>query len=73
MIDSAEDADRGGPVKTVEVPGAYHYHLMIEHFADAVLNNRPLAYTPQDSLGNMQTIDALKKSARTGKRVAVGR
>jgi predicted dehydrogenase len=73
MIDRAEDGDHGGPFQTVEVSGAYHYHLMIEHFADAVLNKRPLAYTPQDSLGNMQTIDALKEAAQKGTRVTVGR
>ena len=54
---------------------AYHRvseFLLPEHFADAVLNDHPLAYTPQNSLGNMQVIDALKESARTGRKVVVG-
>jgi predicted dehydrogenase len=71
-IDKASHIDNGGPVEVVEIPGANHYHLMLEHFADAVLNDHPVAYTLQDSLGCMRTIDALKESARTGKRVEVG-
>ncbi len=63
--------DRKPASQTVAVPGAYEYRLMVEHFADAVLNNRPLSYTLQDSLGNMRTIDALYRSARTGQRVEV--
>ena len=73
IIDKAENMDRGGPSETIEVPGAYHYHLMVEHFADAVLNNHPVAYTPENSLGNMQVIDALKESARTGRKVEPGK
>ena len=44
---------------------------MIQHFAGAILNDHPVAYTLQDSLGNMLAIDALKESARTGKKVPV--
>ena len=51
LVDKADDAERGGSISTIEVPGADHYHLMLEHFADAVLNDRPTAYTLQDSLG----------------------
>jgi predicted dehydrogenase len=59
----------GGAKHTVEVPGADHYHMMVEHFADAVLHERPLAYTLQNSLGNMRVLDALKEAARSGRRV----
>jgi predicted dehydrogenase len=63
--------DRMGRSETVQAPGAYEYHLMLEHFADAVLHDRPLDYPPQDSLGNIRTMAALYESARTGVRVAV--
>jgi len=72
VVDKADGGDVPGHVETIEVPGAYQYHLMIQHFADAILNDHPVAYTLQDSLGNMLAIDALKESARTGKKVPVG-
>ena len=71
IVDRADGGDYASHMETVQIPGAWQYALMAEHFADAVLNNRPVAYTPQDSLGNMQVIDALKESARTGKAVKV--
>ncbi|MEO8286118.1 MAG: Gfo/Idh/MocA family oxidoreductase [Chloroflexota bacterium] len=69
VIDRSEDGDRGGPFESIEVSGANQYHLMVESFADAVLNHHPTAYTLEDSLGNMQVIDALKESARTGRAI----
>jgi D-xylose 1-dehydrogenase (NADP+, D-xylono-1,5-lactone-forming) len=48
------------------VPAANHYRLMVEHFADAVLNGAPLRYPPELDRGNMRVIDALYESARTG-------
>jgi xylose dehydrogenase (NAD/NADP) len=63
--------DRAGEIETVEVPGADEYHLMVEHFADAVLNDQPLRYSLQESLGNMRAIEGLYEAARTGRRVVV--
>jgi predicted dehydrogenase len=71
VVDMADSGDYASHTETVQVHGAAQYALMVEHFADAVLNGTPLAYTLRDSLGNMQVIDALKESARTGKRVEV--
>ena len=71
VVDRADGGDNASHTEKVEVPGAAQYALMAEHFADAVLNDRPLAYTPQNSLGNMKVIDALKQSARTGTRVTL--
>ena len=45
------------------------YQLMAEHFADAVLNGKPLRYPPELDRGNMRVIDALYESARTEKAV----
>jgi D-xylose 1-dehydrogenase (NADP+, D-xylono-1,5-lactone-forming) len=39
------------------------YKLMVEHFSDCILGSRQPAYTPNDSLKNMQLIDELVKSA----------
>jgi xylose dehydrogenase (NAD/NADP) len=54
------------------VPGGHEYQLMVEHFADAVLNDTALGYTLEDSLANMRVLDALIEAARTGRRVEVG-
>ncbi|MFL5734830.1 MAG: Gfo/Idh/MocA family protein [Chloroflexia bacterium] len=61
----------GGGTETVQVPGANEYRLMLEHFAGAALEDRPVDYTPQDSLGNMRAIEALYESARSGRRVEI--
>lgn len=69
VIDRADGSDYAGHMETVLVPGAMQYALMVEHFAEAVLHDKPLSYTPQESLANMQVIDALRESARTGKAI----
>lgn len=40
------------------------YKLMVEHFSDCILENHTPAYTPHDSLENMQLIDELVKSSK---------
>lgn len=50
------------------VTGADEYQLMVEHFADAALNNRPLRYTGAEAASNMRVIEALYASARNGGR-----
>jgi predicted dehydrogenase len=71
VIDKSDGGDHQGTIETVEVPGAYQYHLMVEHFADVVLNNKPLRYPPQNSLGNLKAMDALREAARSGKKVLI--
>jgi len=61
----------GQPVETVSVPPANQYILMVEDFADAVLNNRPTLYSAEDGLQNMKLLDALKQSALEGRAVEV--
>ena len=53
------------------VPGADEYQLMVEHFGDAILGRTSLAFSPQDSVHNMQVLDALAEAARTGRTVAL--
>ncbi len=42
------------------------YQLMVEHFADCVLNDHPLRYGPEEATANMRVIEALYRSARRG-------
>ena len=53
------------------ISGADEYQLMVEHFADAVMEREILAFSPADSVCNMQVLDALAEAARTGKTVVV--
>jgi predicted dehydrogenase len=39
---------------------------MVEHFADAVAGEIPLAIPPDESVQNMRVLDALAESARSG-------
>jgi D-xylose 1-dehydrogenase (NADP+, D-xylono-1,5-lactone-forming) len=48
------------------VGGVNEYQLMVEHFADCVLNDRPLRYGPEEAAANMRVIEALYRSARRG-------
>ena len=72
VVDRADTIDYASRKEIIRVPGAAQYALMAEHFADAVLNDLPVDYTPNDSLCNMQVLDALKESARSGKAVVPG-
>jgi predicted dehydrogenase len=49
--------------------GADEYQLMVEHFAEAVLGETTLAYSPEESVQNMRVLDALAEAARVGKTV----
>jgi predicted dehydrogenase len=48
----------------IEIAPANHYTLMVEDFADALLNNRPPKFAPQDAVSNMYVIDRLLAVAR---------
>jgi predicted dehydrogenase len=57
-----------GRGKTIEhtVQGVDEYRLMVEHFADCVLYDRPPRYTAEEAALNMHVIEALYRSARSG-------
>lgn len=55
---------RGETYETISVPAANHYTLMAEDFAEALLENRPPRYAPEDGIRNMQAIDLLYAAAR---------
>ena len=51
------------------IPGADEYRLMVEHFAEAVLEKAPLAFAPDDSVLNMKVLDALAQAAKSGRTI----
>ncbi len=66
-----DKADNVSEAEQIKVPGANHYQLMVEHFADAVLNDTELSYPLQESMANMRVLEALIEAGRTGQRVTV--
>ncbi len=50
------------------VSGVDEYRLMVEHFGDAVLMQRPLRYLAAEAACNMRVIEALYRSAHNGGR-----
>jgi predicted dehydrogenase len=56
----------------VTIPGTDEYQLMIEHFADALQGHCQLAYSPGESVNQMQILDALARAARAGEVVQLG-
>ena len=52
----------GGAYDRITIPAANSYTIMAEDFADALLNNRPPQYAPQDGVDNMNVIDMLVAS-----------
>jgi D-xylose 1-dehydrogenase (NADP+, D-xylono-1,5-lactone-forming) len=55
-------AQEAGKVRIVA--GSDEYRLMVEHFAAAVQGKQALEYGPEDSVRNMQVLDALAVAAR---------
>jgi len=51
------------------VPGADQYQLMVEHFADCVLNPHAPLYPASEAAQNMRVIEALYRSANAGGQV----
>ncbi len=63
-----EHRGRGQIIKHT-IQGKDEYQLMVEHFADCVLNDRPLRYTAAEATHNMRVIEALYQSARSDGKV----
>jgi predicted dehydrogenase len=67
-----EHFDLENNLTKIEVEGGDEYRLMVEHFAECVLNDTPLRYTADEAALNMKVIEALYESARKdGEVVAV--
>ncbi len=66
-----DKSDNTSLPEEISIPAANQYQLMVEHFADAVLNNTELSYPLSESLANMRVLEALIEAARTGQRVEI--
>ncbi len=55
---------RGGREERILIPPANEYQLMVEDFADALLENRPPRFSGEDGVANMVVLDRLIASAR---------
>jgi predicted dehydrogenase len=64
---------RAGATTSRGFDGANEYVLMVEHFADAVLGRTVLRYSASEAAANMAVIDALYRSARSGRSEVVDR
>lgn len=53
------------------IPGTDEYRLMVEHFAGAVLEEKPLDSRPEESVKNMRVLDALAQAARERRTVSL--
>jgi predicted dehydrogenase len=61
----------GKPVEEVAVEGEDQIQHMIENFSRAVLENRPVMPSPEEAVKTLRVLDALAKSPREGRIVAV--
>ena len=48
----------------IEIPATDQYQLMVEDFADSLLNDRPPRYAPEDAVANLKVLDRMQKSIR---------
>ena len=55
-------------VVTHTIDGVDEYQLMIEHFADCIIHQRPPRYGPAEAAANLRVIEALYRSARNNGR-----
>jgi predicted dehydrogenase len=53
------------------IPGVDEYQLMVEHFSDVIVKGASPLVKIEDSIQNMQVLDALAESARSGQMVGI--
>jgi len=61
----------GIPVEEVAIKGEDQIQHMIENFSRAVLDGEPVTPSPEEAVKTLQVLDALARSAREGREVAV--
>ncbi|MBI3910078.1 MAG: Gfo/Idh/MocA family oxidoreductase [Armatimonadetes bacterium] len=61
----------GSDTKEIQIPGVDQYQLQVEHFADAIRGREPLRLPPEDALQNTRVIEAVRRAATHGCRVAL--
>ncbi|MEM7336436.1 MAG: Gfo/Idh/MocA family oxidoreductase [Chloroflexota bacterium] len=55
----------------ITVKNVDQYQLMVEDFADVILGEKQPRFSPEDSIRQMQVLDALKLAAQTGKAISL--
>jgi len=60
---------KGDEESILKIPAANAFARMVDHFGDALRQNRPLRYDGRDSVLNMKTIDAVFGSIRNNRTV----
>jgi D-xylose 1-dehydrogenase (NADP+, D-xylono-1,5-lactone-forming) len=67
FLPGTEDSDvyemRGREELRHQFAGVDQYGLMVEHFANCVINRHPVLYPPKEAAANMAVIEALYRSA----------
>jgi predicted dehydrogenase len=66
IVDDGRDLNGGG-AETIEFPGVNQYTLQGDAFADAVRGTGSVPVTLEDAIANMAVIDALFRSAESGR------
>ena len=71
FLPGTADADitvaRGADTSIITVPGVDQYRLMVEQFADVILDGVPPYLPPEDAVANLRVIEALLRSLRSGR------
>ena len=63
--------DHNGARSEETLPANDHYQLVVEAFADAILDDQPVPLSAQDSIGNAKVLDAWAASIRDGREVRI--
>lgn len=70
FVPSADDTTirvtSGAETRAERITGADHYALEAHEFADALIHQRPLRIGPEDAVGTLRAIEALRASAAAG-------
>lgn len=66
-----EIAREGQPMKEAVVEGEDQIQRMIENLGDSIQQGRPVSPAPEEAVRTLRVLDALARSAREGKEVAV--
>jgi predicted dehydrogenase len=69
VLERRDQASEKGTVESFQ--GVDQYKLMVEYFANAVLGQQELVSDLEDSVANMQALDALAESGRLGRPVSL--
>ncbi len=55
----------------IVISGADEYRLMVEHFGNAVLHGEKLEILPEETIANLEVLDALALAAHSGRTVSL--